>query len=59
MPMLRPRQLYGIRNHRIQHGLKVCWRVGNDTQDFAHSSLLLERFGELSIAGLKLLRDAL
>src|SRR5262249_23086382 len=36
----------------VEHGLHVRWRAGDDAEDLADSSLVLERFLELALASL-------
>ena len=52
----QPRRIFG---HRIQHRLKIGRRPGDDAQDLARGRLLLRSLGKLSLAGIKLLGDAL
>jgi hypothetical protein len=45
--------------HGVQDRLDISRRTGDNAQDFARGRLLFAGFGELSLACLKLLCDAL
>ena len=45
---------HGAPHDRVEHGLDVCRRAADDPQDLARGRLLLQRLGEVAIAGLQL-----
>lgn len=57
--VLRLAQPRRILDNRIQHRLEIGRRPGDHAQNFARRRLLLGSLGQLALAGLKLLGDAL
>ncbi len=47
----------GVLGHHIQHRLYISRRAGDNAQNFAGRSLLLQRFRELPIASVELIEQ--
>ncbi len=51
-------QLQRRRPDRLEHGLRIRWRLADDAQDLARRGLLLQGLGEVAIAHFQLIEQA-